>query len=72
MSQNTPPNAPQKFHPGVFRLWAIIASLFAVFNVMGAGLSSARDDADTPCGYNDCVDETAPAADQRRRHSDVM
>lgn len=64
----------QFFRPRSFRMWAIVASLFAVFNVTGAAFGVARD-SDSPCVYGDCADaggDVATGADVRRRHSDVV
>ena len=64
----------QFLRPKSFRMWAVVASLFAVFNVSGASLGLTRD-SDSPLGYCDSQDacaDAAPSVDQRRRHSDVM
>jgi len=59
----------------MLRIWAVAASLFAVFSVTGVGVATARDASDCPAGLCDGVDDgdAAPLQpDLRRRHSDVV
>lgn len=59
----------------MLRIWAIAASLFAVFGMAGEGIAAARDASGCAAGLCDGVDDGDAAAarpDLRRRHSDMV
>jgi hypothetical protein len=55
-----------------FRLWAVLASFFTLFNFANAGTSTSQ--AGDPAGLTDCVNTTGAADTRgpRGRHSDLV
>jgi hypothetical protein len=64
----------------MLRIWALVASLFAILNISGGALASTTiASRSSPCeglsdAAGDCDDgaEEAAAIETRRRHSDLM